>query len=111
VSTIVTTFGKVQQKPSAILIARDRKLQYGGGSITLVLKYHSATKKKSCLSQKGDLHSVVVEDIPNDPTLADFLDHIRIDRGNFGSTVSDFHCIISFICRDFNDKFRNLYHK
>ena len=35
-------------------------------------------KNKSCLSQKGNLPSVVVEDIPNNPTSADFSYHIRI---------------------------------
>ena len=34
--------------------------------------------KKSCLSQKGDLPSVVVEDIPSNPTSAQFPYHIRI---------------------------------
>ena len=46
----------------------------------IAIDYHlySVTKRKSCLFQKGDLPSVVVGDIPNNPTLADFPYHIRI---------------------------------
>jgi len=40
--------------------------------------YYSVTKKKSCLAQKGHQHNVVVGDVQNNLTFADFPYHIRM---------------------------------
>ena len=82
---------------------------HGRGAIncTPILLDCTVLQKKSCLSQKGDLPSVVVIDIPNNPPLTDFSYHIRIVKflalkfQSFTISVLFFH----------DEKFWNLYHK
>ena len=47
-----------------------------GNAASPIVGSNTVAQKKSCLSEKGDLSSVVVEDIPNNPTSADFSYHI-----------------------------------